>query len=197
MSKIAGNMLVQDLPEEDIVPQLRCLAELTPPVCGYDIDNTGPVYCKPFEQFQLVLATAADEIEWLREEMKEVTMNKEQRIKQTLITLGVRAASLGYVYLVDAVSAIVDNPHAIRGICKGVYADIANKYNVKYASVERCIRYAIEESYTTAPLEVIERIFGNSVPFNKTRPTARHYIAAVADHVRSEIAAAEAMVMAV
>jgi two-component system response regulator (stage 0 sporulation protein A) len=129
-------------------------------------------------------------------------MNKEQLIKQTLLTLGVRATSMGYIYLVDVISIIVDDPHAIRGICRGAYTTIADKYNVKYANVERCIRYAIEESYTTAPLDAIERIFGNSVPTNKDHPAARHYIAAVADLVRSEIAAAglvavEARVMAV
>lgn len=70
MGKIAGSMLVQKPPEEDIVPQLRYLAELTPPICIYDAGNTGPVYCKPFEQFQLIMATAADEIERLREDRR-------------------------------------------------------------------------------------------------------------------------------
>lgn len=64
--RIAGSMLVQCKPEVDIVAQLRDLATLTPPICNYEINTTGQVYCKPFEEFQLIMATAADEIEQLR-----------------------------------------------------------------------------------------------------------------------------------
>lgn len=64
---IAGTMSIQADVEGDIASQLRQMALRTPPICHKEIGNHGPVFCKPFEQFQLLMRTAAEEIERLRE----------------------------------------------------------------------------------------------------------------------------------
>lgn len=53
--------------KEKLIEELRRLADLTPPICQYDqpedheiFGKKITVYCKPFEQFQEVLRSAAD-----------------------------------------------------------------------------------------------------------------------------------------
>lgn len=113
--------------------------------------------------------------------------NKELLVKSTLKALGMRPTMHGYMYLVDVISAVVDDPHVLDGINKGMFSIIALRHNTNAKCVERCIRHAIADSYTSAPLDLIEDIFGNSVPPHKDKPTAKHYIAAVADYVRDQL----------
>lgn len=46
-----------------IVAKLREFASMNPPVCEWDKDNHGPVYCKPYEPWQETAREAADIIE--------------------------------------------------------------------------------------------------------------------------------------
>ena len=53
----------QERKERITVAKLREFASLTPPVCEWDKDNQGPVYCKPYEPWQAMAMDAADIIE--------------------------------------------------------------------------------------------------------------------------------------
>lgn len=115
-------------------------------------------------------------------------MNKELVIKSTLKELGVTPGMLGYRYIVDAISSIVDDQDKLRNILKGLFADIARKHNTTVSRVERAIRHSIEVSYVQAPLAVIDNIFGNTVPISRDKPTSKQYLATVSDYVRDVLA---------
>lgn len=109
-------------------------------------------------------------------------------IKRTLKELGVTPSLKGYYYhLVDAIDAVIDDRNRLVNICKVLYVDIALKYQSTYAAVERGIRDAILKSYTYAPLEDIERVFGNILPPTRDVPTNKQYIATVADYIRDNL----------
>ena len=119
--------------------------------------------------------------------------SKEQVIKRTLKELGVKPGVNGYKYLVEAIVAVHDDESRLRGLVKGLYTDIAHKYNVSATSVERAIRCSIEVSYTQAPLEAVANVFGNTLPPYKDKPANKQYIATVADYVRDIVRYEEAM----
>lgn len=45
---------------QQLVEELREVAGLTPPICHHEKGNEGPVFCKPFENFQGLMKEAAD-----------------------------------------------------------------------------------------------------------------------------------------
>ena len=108
-------------------------------------------------------------------------------IKRTLKEIGVSPSVKGYYYLVEAIDAVIDDRDKLTSICKGLYADIAIRYQTKYSAVERCIRDAITNSYTHAPLKDIERVFGNTLMPGRDVPTNKQYIATVADYIRDNL----------
>lgn len=108
-------------------------------------------------------------------------------IKRTLKDLGVPPSMSGYGYLVDTVSEVIDDHTKLRGINYGLYVDLAKRNGVTPKAVERAIRHAIEVSYTTAPLNVVNNIFGNVVSPDKDKPTNKQYIATLADYVRDAL----------
>lgn len=108
-------------------------------------------------------------------------------IKRTLKELGVSPSLKGYYYLVDAVEATIVDRSKLTSICKGLYTDIAVNHQTKYSAVERCIRDAIVNSYTHAPLANIERVFCNTLLPGRDVPTNKQYIATVADYIRDNL----------
>lgn len=48
---------------KELIDKLREVAGYTPPICHYEKGNPGPVYCKPFEQFQKLMWLAAVALE--------------------------------------------------------------------------------------------------------------------------------------
>ena len=108
-------------------------------------------------------------------------------IKRTLKEIGVSPSLKGYYYLVEAVDAVISDSNKLTNICKGLYADIARTYQTNYSAVERCIRDAIVNSYTHAPLDNIERVFGNTLLPGRDVPTNKQYIATVADYISDNL----------
>lgn len=81
-----------------------------------------------------------------------------------LLDVGVPPHNKGYTYLVDAVCLSVENPEYLTLFTKLLYPEIAQKYGVKWQSVERCIRHSIINAFDRLCRETIEKYFGNTVP---------------------------------
>ena len=110
--------------------------------------------------------------------------SKEQLIRRTLLELSVSPSRKGYSYIVEAISAVVQDPSRLNSVCKGLYTDIARNHGVNSAAVERCIRIAVTASYTDMPLHMVDKVFGNTITPHRDMPTSKQYIAAVANYVR-------------
>lgn len=93
------------------------------------------------------------------------------KIHEVLLSIGIPPNLLGYTYIITAVEFISLNPMYLNVITKGLYADIASKYEVTASSVERAIRHAISVGWSYGNLDYIYQIFKNSVRPDKGTPT--------------------------
>ena len=67
-------------------------------------------------------------------------------IRDTLLKLGFSPKNKGFKYIVESVMIIEDDPDAAYNTVKKIYVPVGENNNVKYQSVERCIRHSIESA---------------------------------------------------
>lgn len=77
-----------------------------------------------------------------REYLGEKTL--EMKITEVLNNFGISPSIMGFHYIRTAIEMAVYNTELLVGITKGIYPDIAKKYNTSGSKVERAIRHAIE-----------------------------------------------------
>ncbi|MBR2343011.1 MAG: sporulation initiation factor Spo0A C-terminal domain-containing protein [Clostridia bacterium] len=110
-------------------------------------------------------------------------MKKQKRtITEALMTFGVAPNLRGYAYLYEAVSLTL-GAAAPAMVTKDIYPAIAKKFKTTYSRVERAIRYAAECSYANLSPDTIEKLYGNSVSFYKSKPSNSHFISLLALYV--------------
>ena len=108
----------------------------------------------------------------------------KQAITSLLHSLGIPSHIKGYNYIRDSIDLMYNNPELIGAITKELYPEIANKYETTASRVERAIRHAIEVSWNRGDYEVMESLFGNSVDYDRAKPTNSEFIATLADKLR-------------
>ena len=69
--------------------------------------------------------------------------NLQNKIRYDLIKLGVRSNLLGFDYLCTAIELSILFPEL--KLCKGIYVKVSEKHNISYNSVERDIRFLIDD----------------------------------------------------
>ena len=117
-----------------------------------------------------------------------VMSNRELQTNISILlhSLGVPSHVKGYEYIREGIGLMYDTPSMIGAITKEMYPAIAIKYNTTSSRVERAIRHAIEISWTRGDFALMEDIFGNSVDFDRAKPTNSEFIATLADKLRLE-----------
>lgn len=69
-------------------------------------------------------------------------------------------------------------------VTKEIYPKIALKYQTTTSRVERAIRHAIEISWARGDIELMEEIFGNSIDFDRSKPTNSEFMTTIADRFK-------------
>ncbi len=115
---------------------------------------------------------------------KEVSDNVTLTVSNLLHLLGMPSHIKGYQYIRDSILMMYDNPEMVGGITKEIYPEVADKYETTSSRVERAIRHAIEVSWSRGDLDLMEEIFGNSVDYDRAKPTNSEFIATIADKLR-------------
>lgn len=105
-------------------------------------------------------------------------------VSNILHSLGMPSHIKGYQYIRDSILMMYDNPDMIGGITKEIYPEVADKYETTSSRVERAIRHAIEVSWNRGDYDLMEQIFGNSVDYDRAKPTNSEFIATIADKLR-------------
>ena len=108
----------------------------------------------------------------------------KQAITSLLHSLGIPSHIKGYLYIRDSIDLMYNNPSMIGAITKELYPEIAEKYDTTSSRVERAIRHAIEVSWNRGDYDVMEDLFGNSVDYDRAKPTNSEFIATLADKLR-------------
>lgn len=131
---------------------------------------------------------------WL--ERFEATMEKkpvlydsntlDNLVPNMLKLMGTNPKLAGYRYLIHAIKlAILDSGVLCCGMTKTLYPAVAKEFSTTPSRVERAIRHAIERTWDACQIEIIIRIFGNSVSPEKGRPTNSEFIATLCDYIRT------------
>ena len=69
-----------------------------------------------------------------------------------------------------------------------LYAECAQAFGVRAASVERCVRIAVESIFTQGSMDGIERFFGATVDPERGKPTNRAFLMQAAQQLRLQLA---------
>ena len=104
-------------------------------------------------------------------------------IQDVLLDIGIPSSLLGFMYITYAEQLVLSDPSYMRKITKGLYQEIATKFDSTPTRVERCIRHAIEVGCTQGNVDSIYRLFKNSVNPLKGTPTNGQFIARVYYHL--------------
>lgn len=106
----------------------------------------------------------------------------EKIVTSLMLQLGIHANLMGYQYIRTAILLVIHDDKLKKNVTRGLYLEIANKFNSTPSRVERAMRHAIGTSFERIEsFEIVYKIFGNSR--SKFKPTNTEYISAVADYV--------------
>ncbi|MGN0338498.1 MAG: sporulation initiation factor Spo0A C-terminal domain-containing protein [Lachnospiraceae bacterium] len=98
-------------------------------------------------------------------------------IENTLLMIGMPPHLLGYNYILSALDMITCNPEYLHRITKGLYFDIAAKYNTTPSRVERAMRHAIGTTWLHGNVEYMNYLFKSCVNPQKGTPTNSLFLA--------------------
>lgn len=104
-------------------------------------------------------------------------------VSQFLIKMGFPTHMKGYLYTVEAVTMVIENPAHIGRFQYEVYPEIAEKFGVTTCSVERAIRTLIKGTYERHEIGYFKRFFGYAIQ----KPTNTEFITLCAEKIKTEI----------
>lgn len=109
----------------------------------------------------------------------------ERRVVRTLMRLGVPVNIKGFHYIKTAVMFSLENPIGMTSMSKMLYPAIAERYLIaSTVSVERAIRYAIEQSCIRGDIGFIRQLFGCRDGAMNYNPTNREFLAVVSEYIK-------------
>lgn len=98
--------------------------------------------------------------------------------------LGIPSHVRGYQYIREGVLLLYKDEDASTLVTKEIYPKIASKFQTTSSRVERSIRNAIEISWTRGDIKLMEDLFGNSIDFDRSRPTNSEFLTTLADRFK-------------
>ena len=141
---------------------------------------------KPFSMLALetrILEVSNNELVKNRE-LSEQEKELHIAISKLLHDLGIPSHIKGYAYIRESIFLFYQNNEAFSGVTKEIYPEVALRYSTTSSRVERAIRHAIEVSWNRGDYNLMEEIFGNSVAYDRAKPTNSEFIATIADRLK-------------
>lgn len=110
----------------------------------------------------------------------ENTKRLQRRICSELDKVGISAKSMGYKYLIDAISITIKEP--AQHICD----KIGEKYRKSSTSVERAIQNAINRAWSTSDIDSLLENYTARIKSDKGVPTLTEFIYFYAHKIRND-----------
>lgn len=106
----------------------------------------------------------------------------EEDVSLALLRVGIKPSSSGYRYIKDSLLIILENPNILMstGIVKGVYTNVAMKYDTSATSVERCIRHEAERLFIHSKNDILDQVFYN----HEHKPTNKEFLAYLSEYIK-------------
>ncbi|HIS12113.1 MAG TPA: sporulation transcription factor Spo0A [Candidatus Onthocola stercoravium] len=137
-----------------------------------------PIDMKILEERIFDLFVESDEIKYADNYSVEV------EVSSLLHDLGIPSHVRGYKYIREGIMLLYTSREVVNLVTKDIYPEIANRFNTTSSRVERAIRHAIEISWIRGDLKVMEDIFGNSIDFERSKPTNSEFLTTIADRLK-------------
>lgn len=115
---------------------------------------------------------------------KKVNQEIQVKVSNLLHDLGVPSQIKGFQYLREGILMLYKSTGLIGGITKEIYPEIARRYDTTPSRVERAIRHAIEVSWNRADYQMMNRIFGHSIDYDRAKPTNSEFMVTLSDALR-------------
>lgn len=115
---------------------------------------------------------------------KEVSQDLEIKTSELLHNLGVPSQIKGYQYLREGILMLYKSTDFIGGITRSLYPEIAKRHNTTASRVERAIRHAIEVAWNRGDYQMMNKLFGHSIDFDRSKPTNSEFLVTVSDALR-------------
>ena len=116
--------------------------------------------------------------------LKPESASESDGIKDLLLTIGFPQHVYGYEYIMYSMDLILQEPHRLHHITKEIYPDVAKHFKTTPARVERAMRHSIQTAWTYGNMQMIYRIFGNSIRPDKIFPTNTQMLAGLYYYLR-------------
>ena len=122
---------------------------------------------------------AARILSYENEELEEITEFRiaSSPIQEMLLSIGIPPNIYGYAYITYAVELLLKDSEYQHYVTKGLYVDIAKRYNSTPSRVERAIRHAISVAWLHGIAELIHRVFRNCVRPDRGVPSNSVFLA--------------------
>lgn len=111
---------------------------------------------------------------------------RSTRIQDHFQDLGMPGNLKGRKYLAYILDLLVPSPGLLDMLTLRLYPAAAHKFSTTPAAVERCIRHAIEATWSRGDMAALERLFGLSIDPDRGKPTNREFLAMSAQHLRQK-----------
>ena len=105
-------------------------------------------------------------------------------IQDMLLSIGIPPNIYGYAYITYAVELLLKDSEYQHYVTKGLYVDIAKKYNTTPLRVERAIRHAINVAWLHGNAELLHRVFRNCVRPDRGVPSNSVFLARLFYYVK-------------
>ena len=153
-------------------------------------DCVAPLYASPEHLTRLLITLSRRLVPRL------ALLTREARlccIDALLEDLGLPGHLKGTQYLRWLLDVLVPTPALARDLTHRLYAACAQQNGATAASVERCVRHAVEETFTYGELSALERCFGAQIDPERGKLTNRAFLLALAGRVRQELTSARSL----
>ena len=181
LSQIDGIKILEDLKYNKIEKKIIVLSSFKDDYSIRKIQtlNAGYYMLKPID-----LSILESRMLGLFEQGREYKLNNisvEVEVSSLLHDLGIPSHVRGYSYIREGIMLLYKSTEEINFITKDIYPVIAEKYDTTSTRVERAIRHAIEISCMRGDIKLMEDLFGNSIDFDRSRPTNSEFLTTIAD----------------
>lgn len=190
LPELDGLAILEKLKEKGSCPLVIFLTDFATPLAVSMAAEAGAAYflSKPcpaeiiIERIRFFASLLSEEMNRVETEKHREKQNLTAASAELLRDLGISAQLKGYHYLLEAVSATVQNGGELQMVTKCLYPAIAKRYSTTAARVERSIRHAVETGWSRGDPELLRACFGCSI-VPDTRPTNSQFIAGLAWHL--------------
>lgn len=193
MQNINGLDLMEHFLGRPTCPKFIIVSDLKSEVFMYKCLSSGasgymlkPLNLKQLESKISDIANRKNEEHPIKPVKPVSARNLDERLSTIFVSIGIPPHIKGYQFLRDGVKCVVDDPSIINSITRGLYPNIAQKYDTTASKVERAIRHAIEVAWSRGKIDNINNLFGVKIYSANEKPTNGEFIALLADKMLLE-----------